>query len=117
MGSQREDHFVNLERRRDREVNVHTTHISRSQSRNGSHLSHEEDTRALQLEIDHLKRKLRHKRQKRTPSISNSSIDDEEDRSYRHRSGSPPSESFSYDEDVQHEHKSRNSSSRGLRMT
>ena len=91
---------------------MHTTHISRSQSRNGSHLSHEEDTRALQLEIDHLKRKLRHKRQKRTPSISNSSIDD--DRSYRHRSGSPPSESFSYDEDVHHKRKNKNSSSKGL---
>ena len=62
MGSQREDHFVNLERRRNREVSVHTTHTSRSQSRNGSHLSHEEDTKALQLKIDHLKRKLRHER-------------------------------------------------------
>ena len=93
---------------------MHTTHISRSQSRNGSHLSHEEDTRALQLEIDHLKRKLCHKWRKRTPSISNSSIDDEEDRSYRHRSGSPPSESFSYDEDVHHKRRNKNSSSKGL---
>ena len=64
MGSQHEDHFVNLERRRDWEVSVHTTHTSRSQSRNGSHLLHKEDTRALQLEIDHLKRKLHHERRK-----------------------------------------------------
>ena len=28
IGSQRQDHFVNLERRRDREVSVHTTHTS-----------------------------------------------------------------------------------------
>ena len=62
MGSQREDHFVNLERRRDHEVSVHTTYTGKSQSRNESHLSHEEDT-TLQLEIDHLKRKLRHERQ------------------------------------------------------
>ena len=62
MGSQHEDHFVNLKQRRDWEVSVYTTHTSRSQSRTGSHLSHEEDTRALQLEIDHLKRKLRHER-------------------------------------------------------
>ena len=62
MGSQHEDHFVNLEQRRDREVSVYTTHTSRSQSRTGSHLSHEEDTKALQLEIDHLNRKLRHER-------------------------------------------------------
>ena len=77
MGSQREDHFVNLERRRNREVSVHTTHTSRSQSWNGSHLSHEEDTKALQLKIDHLKRKLRHERWRRTPSCSDFSSDDE----------------------------------------
>ena len=62
MGSQHEDHFVNLKRRRDCDVSMHTTYTSRSQSRNASHLSHREDTRALQLEIDHLKRKLRHER-------------------------------------------------------
>ena len=38
-----------------RQVSVHTTHTSGSQSRGGSHLSHEENTRAMQLEIDHLK--------------------------------------------------------------
>ena len=114
MGSQHEDHFVNLERRRDCDVSMHTTHTSRSQSRNASHLSHGEDTRALQLEIDHLKRKLRHERRKRTSSISGSSIDDEEGRSYRRRSRTPPSESSSYDEDYHHEHRNRSSSSKGL---
>jgi len=58
MGSQRQDHFVNLEQRRDQEVSVHTTHTSMSQSRSESHLSREENTRAMQLEIDHLKRRL-----------------------------------------------------------
>ena len=114
MGSQREDHFVNLEQRKDWEVSVHTTHTSRSQAQNGSHLSHGEDTRALQLEIDHLKRKLRHERQKWTPSNSNSSFDDEDDHSYKRRSRTPPSESFSYDEDFHHKHRNRNSSSKGL---
>ena len=52
--SQRQDQFLNLERRRDREVSVHTIHTSRSHSRTGSHVSHGEDTRDLQLEIDHL---------------------------------------------------------------
>ena len=69
---------------------MYTTHTSRSQSRTGSHLSHEEDTRALQLEIDHLKRKLRHERQKRTPSNSDFSFDNEKDGSYRRRSRTPP---------------------------
>ena len=39
IGSQRQDHFVNLERRRDREISVHTTHTSRS------HLSYEKNTK------------------------------------------------------------------------
>jgi len=30
MGSQCQDHFLNLERRRDRKVSVHTTHTGRS---------------------------------------------------------------------------------------
>jgi len=47
MGSQRQDQFLNLERRRDREVSVHTTHTSRSHSRTGSYVSHGEDTRDL----------------------------------------------------------------------
>jgi len=64
IGSQREDHFLNLERRRDRKASVHITHTSGSHSRGGSHVSHEENTRAMQLEIDHLKRKLRHERQR-----------------------------------------------------
>ena len=47
IGSQREDHFVNLERRRDREGSIHTTHTSKSHSRGGSHLSHEKNTKAM----------------------------------------------------------------------
>ena len=61
VGSQCQDHFLNLERRRDHEVSVHTTHTSRSHSRTGSHVSHEEETRNLKLEIDHLRKKLRRK--------------------------------------------------------
>ena len=36
VGSQRQDHFVNLERRRHHEISVHTTHTSTSHSRSGS---------------------------------------------------------------------------------
>ena len=39
MGSQRQDHFRELEQRRDREGNVCTTHTGKSHSRGGSHLS------------------------------------------------------------------------------
>ena len=54
IGSQCQDHFLNLESRRDREVSIHTTQTSRSQSRSRSHVSHEENTRSMQLEIDYL---------------------------------------------------------------
>ena len=114
MGSQRQDHFVNLEWRRDREVSIHRTHASRSQSWNGSHHFHEENTRAMQLEIDLLKRKLCHERQRRTPSNSDFSFDNKKDGRYRPRSRTPPSESFSYDEDYHHKCKNKSSSSKGL---
>ena len=68
----------------------------------------------MQQEIDHLKRKLRHKRRKQTPSIFYFSFDDEEDGSYRQRLRTPPSESFSYDKDYHHEHRHKSSSSKGL---
>ena len=93
---------------------MHTTHTSGSHSRGGSHLSHEKNTIAMQLEIDHLKRSLRHEWRKRAPSISDFSSDGEEDGSYRPKSRIPSSESFSYDEDYHHECRNRNSSSKGL---
>ena len=93
---------------------MHTTHTSGSHSRGGSHLSQEKNTSAMQQELDHLKRKLRHERRKRTPSISDFSSDDEEDGSYRQRSRTPPNESFSYNEDYHHGPRNRSSSSKGL---
>ena len=60
MGSQRQDDFLNLERKQDREGSVHTTHTSRSYFRVGSHVSHEKNNRAMQREIDHLKKGLCH---------------------------------------------------------
>ena len=59
MGSQRQDHFVNLERGRDCKVSVHTTQTRGSHSRSGSHVSHGHETKNMQKEIDHLCRKLR----------------------------------------------------------
>ena len=58
ISSQLQDQFLNLERRKDCKASVHTTHTSKSQSRGGSHISHEENTRSLQLEIDHLRKRL-----------------------------------------------------------
>ena len=110
--SQRQDHFLNLEQRKDREVNVHTTHTSRSHSRSGSHVSHGEDTKNMQLEIYHLRRKLRRKQRRGTPSSLESQSDDDD--SYKPRSRTPPSESFSYNEDCHHRRRSRSPTHRGL---
>ena len=79
-----------------------------------SHVSHAKNTKDMQLEIDHLKRKLRHKWRRRTPSHFDSFSENEEDCSYRRRSRTPPSESFSYKEEYHHERKDRNKSSRGM---
>ena len=62
----------------------------------------------MQLEIDDLKKKLRHAQRKQTPSSPNTSSNDEEDDSYRRRPRTPPSETFSYDEE--HHYKRRNKS-------
>ena len=107
-------HFLNVKRRRDQEVSVHITHTSRSQSQGSSHVSHEENTRAMQLEIDRLRRKLQYERRRRTPSNSDPSSDDDEDGSYRPRSRTPSSESFLCDVDYHHECRNRSSSCKGL---
>ena len=113
-GSQRQDHFCDLEWKRDQEGSVHTTRTSKSQSRGKSHVSHEENAKNMKLEIDHLKRSLRHECRRRAPSNSNYSSDDEKDVDYRQRSRIPPSKSFSYDEDYSHECRNRNSSLGGM---
>ena len=96
VGSQREDQFVNLERRRDREVNhlpsMHTSHTSKSHSRTRSHVSHGEETQNLRLEIDHLCRKLHRKQREASPFSSRT--DSSEDGIYRPRSRTPPRKSF-----------------------
>ena len=93
---------------------MHTTHTSRSQSLDESYISHEENTRNMQLEIDHLHRRLRHERQRRTPSDSDLSFDDDRDGSYRPRSRTLPSESFSYNEDRHYKRRSKSPSRKGL---
>ena len=57
------------------------------------------DENDLQREIDYLKKKLRHAQRKQTPSSSDVSSNDDGDASYRKRSETPPSESFSCEED------------------
>ena len=104
VGSQRENQFVNLERRRDRHhapsvmvESYHTEHTERSHLRTRSHILHDQETRKLQLEIDHLRRKLRRKEHDRRSSSPPSSDGSggSRDRSYRYRLRTPSSLSFS----------------------
>ena len=46
----------------NREGSVQTTHTSKSQSQGKSHVSHAENERDMQREIDELKKKLRRAR-------------------------------------------------------
>ena len=84
VGSQRQDDFLNLEQERDRERyregNVHTTHISRRHSRVGRHMSQRQDSnKAMQREINDLKKKLHRAQREQSPSSSDMSSNDEGD--------------------------------------
>ena len=117
--SQRRDDFLNLEHERDwercQEGSVHTTHTSRSCSRRGSHVSQrQDDNKAMQREIDDLKKKLRRAQRKRSPSSSDVSFNDEKDASYRRRSRTPLSKSFSCDEECHHQRKYKSPPRKGV---
>ena len=93
---------------------MQTTHTSRSHSQVGSHVSQEQHNKAMQLEIDQLKRKLRHARREQTPSNFDVSSENEEDASYRRRSRTPHSKSFSYEKEHHHKRKYKSLPRRGL---
>ena len=104
VGSQRENQFVNLEERRDKYhtasvmvESYHTERTERTHSRIGSHVSHNQETRKLQLEVDCLRRKLQQREHdRRDPSsLSSDGLAESRDRSYCHRSRTPSNESFS----------------------
>ena len=59
---------------------MHATHTSRSHSRRGSHVSQRQnDNKAMQREIDDLKKKLRRVQRKRSSSSFDVSSNDEDD--------------------------------------
>ena len=66
----------------------------------------------MQREIDDLKRKLRRVQRKRSPSDSDESSN-AEDASYRRRSRTPPSETFSYEKEPRPVRKFESTSSKG----
>ena len=108
VGSQHREHFVNLERRRDRHMTythserapfVHSVWTGQHQA---SHNSHDKEVYNLKKKVDRLRQHLHHKARVReertlTPSQSSSS---EDYRNYRQRSRTPSSESSSRHHDT-----------------
>ena len=114
-----QDNFLNLKREKDREKyresSVHTTNTSGVCFQRGSHISHgRDDNKAMQREIDDLKKQFHRAQQRRSPFSSNVSSNEEEDTIYRQRSRTPPSKSFSYDEERHHRRKRRSPSHKGV---
>ena len=72
------------------------------------------DEKAMQREIDELKRQLRRAQRKQSPPSSDVSSNDEKDTIYKQRSRTPPSESFSYEEEHLHKRKCRSPSRKGV---
>ena len=97
-GSQHNHSVENPQQRGDHEGSGQTMHTNRSQSRGKSHVSHAENEKDMQHEINELKKKLRRARRRRSSFGSESSFEDTEDVTYRQRSKTPPSETFSGDE-------------------
>ena len=78
-------------------------------------MSHAENEKDMQREIDELKKKLRRAQRRRSSFESESSSRDTEDTTYQQRSRTPPSETFSDDEEYSsHKRKSKNTSHKGL---
>ena len=94
---------------------MRTTHTSRSHSSVGSHVSQRQDNnKALQREIDDLKKRLCHAQRKRSPSSSDMSSNDEGDDNYKRRSRTPSSETFSYEEEHHYRCRHKSPSRKGL---
>ena len=68
----------------------------------------------MQREIDNLKRKLHRAQRRQSRSSSDTSSNEEEDVSYRRRSRTPPSKTFSYKKESRPEWRCKSPSGKGL---
>ena len=114
-----QDELHDLKREKDldncQEGSLQTLHIGGSDYRRKGHAVNEQgDEKAMQREIDDLKRLLRRAQRKQSPPNSNVSSNDKDDTIYKQRLGTPPSESFSCEEEHIHKRKRNSPSHRGL---
>ena len=93
---------------------MQTTHTSKSQSRGKSHVSHARNERDMQREIDELKKELRRARRKHSSPNFELSSEETDDATYRRRSRTPPSKTFSCDEEYCHWHRNKSPPHKGL---
>ena len=97
------------------EGSLQMLHTGESGYRRRGHAIHEQvDEKAMQWEIDDLKKRLRWAQRKQTPSSSDVFSNDKEDASYRQRLGTPLSESFSCEEENPHKRRCKSPSGRGV---
>ena len=113
-GSQHNNSIINPQQRRDHEGSVQTTHTSKSQSRGKSHVSHAKNERDMQREIDELKKKLHRAQRRHSSPDSKPSSEETDDATYKRRFRTPPSETFSGDEEYSHKHKNKSPTHKGL---
>ena len=93
---------------------MRTTHTTKIRSHVKSHVSYAKNDKDLQREIDGLKRELRHAKRGSSQPSSEPSSKETDGGSYRRRSRTPPSETFSYEEEHSRRHKRKSSPSKGL---
>ena len=94
---------------------MQTLHTGESDFRRKDHAMHEQgDEKAMQREIDDLKKQLCRAQRKQSLPNSDVSSNDKEDNIYRQQSRTPPSESFSCEEEHLHKRKRRSPSRRGV---
>ena len=93
---------------------MHITHTSKGQSQGKSHVPHPKNDEDMQREIDELKKELRHARRRHSPPNSELSSKERDGASYRRRFRTPPSETFSYEEEHHHKHRYKSLPSKGL---
>ena len=90
------------------EGSLQMLHTGGSGYRRKGHAVHEQgDEVAMQREIDDLKKQLRRAQRKQFPPSSDVSSNDKEDTIYKQRSRTPPSESFSCEEEHLHKRRRR----------
>ena len=93
---------------------MHITHTNRSQSRGKGHVSHARNDRDMQREIDKLKEELHCAWRRHSSPNFELSSDETDDATYRQRSRTLPSETFSYDDEYRHRCRYKSPPRKGL---